>query len=57
MKNIFKVMFGIIILMQVTILEAQNTNESKPETNVPVIVLEMFNQRFPSQDPVWFFFQ
>lgn len=54
MSNIIKVLLSIIIFMQVTFFYAQNLNESKLEKNVPLIVLDMFNQKFPSQDPIWF---
>ncbi|UQD56528.1 hypothetical protein [Flavobacterium sp. K5-23] len=54
MSNIFKVILCIVVLMQVSVLGAQNLNESKLERNVPLIVLEIFDQKFPSQDPVWF---
>lgn len=54
MSKIFKVTLGIIILMQISVLNAQNKNISEPEINVPIVIIEMFNQRFPSQDPVWF---
>ncbi|WP_291099612.1 MULTISPECIES: hypothetical protein [unclassified Flavobacterium] len=54
MSNILKVILGVIFLSQVPVLNAQNINRSKLEKNVPVIVLEMFNQKFPSYDAVWF---
>lgn len=54
MSNIFKGILVVLLLFQFTVSDAQNRNKSKLEKNIPEIVLEMFSQKFPSQDPVWF---
>jgi len=54
MSNIFKGILVVLLLFQVAVSDAQNSNKSKLERNIPEIVLEMFSQKFPSQDPVWF---
>ena len=54
MSKLCKVL-GIIILMHISVLNAQSVNGSKLEKNVPAYIVEKFNQKFPSQDPVWFF--
>lgn len=54
MSNIFKGILVVLLLFQVTVSDAQNSNMSKLERNIPEIVLELFGQKFPSHDPVWF---
>ena len=54
MSNIFKGILVALFLFQFTVSDAQISNKSKLQRNIPEIVLEMFSQKFPSQDPVWF---
>jgi len=54
MSNIFKGILVVLLLFQFTVSDAQISNKSRLERNIPEIVLEMFSQKFPSQDPVWF---
>lgn len=54
MSNIFKGILVVILLFQATICDAQNSNKSKLEKNIPDIVMERFSEKFPSHDPVWF---
>lgn len=54
MKNLLYI-YLVFFLFQFGISNAQNQYVgNRPETNVPIIVQEEFNKKFPSQDPVWF---
>ena len=54
MKNLLSI-FIVIFLFQFGISNAQlQYTGKKPESNVPQIVQQEFNKKFPSKDPVWF---
>lgn len=50
MSTSLKILLSIIILIQVTVTNAQ---ESKEGISVPIIVQESFSEKFPSVEPVW----
>jgi hypothetical protein len=54
MKTNNIIVIVLIAFFQLSFLQAQDMIKSKPETNVPLIVIEKFNQKFPSYEPVWF---
>ena len=53
MKNIFKITF-VLFLFSFNTIFAQNLTPSKPERNVPIIVAQAFEARFPNKEPIWF---
>ena len=53
MKNIFKI-YVVLLLFCFPTLFAQDIVPRKPESNVPIIVAQNFESKFPKKDPVWF---
>lgn len=53
MKKLLKISF-LVLLFSATSLFAQDLVARKPEKNVPIIVAETFELKFPNNDPVWF---
>ena len=53
MKKLIQLSF-VLVLFQFANLFAQNLIPPKPESNVPIIVAQNFETKFPKKDPVWF---
>lgn len=53
MKYLFKVIFIKVILLFCFLLN-NDSYAQRLERNVPIIVTEAFQKKFPKQEPVWF---
>ncbi|WP_026705645.1 hypothetical protein [Flavobacterium soli] len=53
MKNLIKPLL-FLLLFQFTNLSAQDLVQKKPEKNIPFIVQQSFEAKFPNNDPIWF---
>lgn len=54
MKTTLKKIFLFASFFFVSVTQAQNDGSSKIEKNVPLVVVETFNNSFPDKEPVWF---
>tara|TARA_R110000868_G_scaffold87175_3_gene244037 strand:+ start:3715 stop:4194 length:480 start_codon:yes stop_codon:yes gene_type:complete len=54
MKITFKTTILFVSFFFGFVTQAQNDGSSKIEKNIPLIVVETFNNSFPDKDPVWF---
>lgn len=53
MKNLLTI-FSLLFLFCSNLFYAQDIVPRKPEANVPILVAQNFETRFPKKDPVWF---
>jgi hypothetical protein len=54
MKTTIQKMFFAVLFCYALGTSAQKTGSSKLDSNIPVIVGEIFNATYPGKDPVWF---